>query len=58
MPRGGAIIVGALIGKLDVLPVAGDKCERKGRCAAARLTVAFGAKRTTTKIGLDHLGRE
>jgi hypothetical protein len=31
MPRGGTIIVGALIGKLDVLPVAGDKCGRKGR---------------------------
>jgi hypothetical protein len=37
MPRGGAIIVGALIGKLDLLEVACAKCGRKGRYAVARL---------------------
>jgi hypothetical protein len=37
MPRDGTIIFGALIGKLDVLHVAGDKCGRKGRYAVARL---------------------
>jgi hypothetical protein len=31
MPRDGAIIFGDLIGKLDVLNVACDKCERAGR---------------------------
>ena len=37
MPRDGAIIVGDLVGKLDVLEVACDKCGRKGRYAVARL---------------------
>jgi hypothetical protein len=37
MPRDGAIIFGDLIGKLDVLRVACDKCDRKGRYAVARL---------------------
>ena len=37
MPRGGAIIFGDLLGKLDVLRVACDKCGRKGRYAVARL---------------------
>jgi hypothetical protein len=37
MPRDGAIIFGDLIGKLDVLQVACDKCGRKGRYAVARL---------------------
>jgi len=37
MPRDGAIIFGDLIGKLDVLRVACDKCEREGRYAVARL---------------------
>ena len=37
MPRDGAIIFGDLIGKLDVLEVACDKCGREGRYALARL---------------------
>ena len=37
MPRDGAIIFGDLIGQLDVVVVACDKCGRKGRCAVARL---------------------
>jgi hypothetical protein len=37
MPRDGPIIFGDLIGKLDVLRVACDKCDRKGRYAVARL---------------------
>jgi hypothetical protein len=37
MPRDGAIIFSDLIGKLDVLHVACDKCGRKGRHAVARL---------------------
>ena len=37
MPRDGAIIFGDLIGKLEVLHVACDKCGRKGRYAVARL---------------------
>ena len=37
MPRDGAIIFGDLIGKLDVLHVACDKCGRKGCYAVARL---------------------
>jgi hypothetical protein len=36
MPRDGAIIFGDLIGKLDVLHVACDKCGRKG-CRAQPL---------------------
>ena len=35
--RDGAIIFGDLIGKLDVLQVACDKCGRKGRCPVTRL---------------------
>lgn len=31
MPREGAIIFGDLLGKLDALEVAYDKCVRKGR---------------------------
>lgn len=37
MPRDGAIIFGDLIGKLDVLRVACDKCARKGRYSITRL---------------------
>ena len=37
MPRDGAIIFSDLIGKLDVLEVACDKCQRKGRYAVPRL---------------------
>ena len=37
MLRDGAIIFGDLIGKLDALEVACDKCARKGRYAVARL---------------------
>jgi hypothetical protein len=37
MPRDGAITFGDLVGKLDVLEVACDKCGRKGRYAVARL---------------------
>ena len=37
MPRDGAIIFGDLIGKLDALEVACDKCGRKGRYPVARL---------------------
>ena len=36
-PRDGTIILGGLIGKLDALQVACDKCGRKGRCTAAPL---------------------
>jgi hypothetical protein len=31
MPRDGAIIFGDLVGKLDVLEVACEKCGRRGR---------------------------
>ncbi len=37
MPRDGAIIFGDLIGKLDVLNVACEKCERAGRYRLDRL---------------------
>jgi hypothetical protein len=37
IPRNGAITFGDLIGKLDVLHVACDKCGRKGRYAVASL---------------------
>jgi hypothetical protein len=37
MPRDGAIIFGDLVGKLDVLNVACEKCGRAGRYALARL---------------------
>jgi hypothetical protein len=37
MPRDGAIIFGDLVGKLDALAIACDKCGRKGRYAVARL---------------------
>ena len=37
MPSDGAITFSYLIGKLDVLQVACDKCGRKGRYAVARL---------------------
>jgi hypothetical protein len=37
MPRDGAIIFGDLIGKLDVLAVACDKCGRAGRYPLKRL---------------------
>jgi hypothetical protein len=37
MPRDGAIIFGDLIGKLDVLRVTCNKCERAGRCRLDRL---------------------
>jgi hypothetical protein len=37
MPRDGAIIFSDLIGKLEVLQVACEKCERDGRYILARL---------------------
>jgi hypothetical protein len=37
MPRDGAIIFGDLIGTLDMLHIACDKCGRNGRYAVARL---------------------
>ena len=37
MPCDGGIIFSDLVGKLDVLQVACDKCGRKGRYALARL---------------------
>jgi hypothetical protein len=37
MPRDGAITFDDLVGKLDMLHVACDKCGRKGRYAVARL---------------------
>jgi hypothetical protein len=37
MPRDGAIVFGDLIGKLDVLRVACDKCGRDGRYQVQRL---------------------
>ncbi len=37
MPRDGAITFGDLVGKLDALNVACDKCGRKGRYPVARL---------------------
>jgi hypothetical protein len=37
MPRDGAIIFSDLLGKLDVLEVACDKCGRKGRYPVTRL---------------------
>ncbi|HEY6023458.1 MAG TPA: hypothetical protein VIV34_04685, partial [Pseudolabrys sp.] len=42
MPRDGAIIVGDLIGKLDVLAVACDKCGRIGRYHLGRLIDTHG----------------
>jgi len=42
MPRDGAIIFGDLIGKLDVLRVACEKCGREGRYAVWRLIHARG----------------
>jgi hypothetical protein len=42
MPRDGAIIFTDLVGKLDVLEVACDKCGRKGRYAVARLIEQHG----------------
>jgi hypothetical protein len=42
MPRDGAIIFGDLIGKLDMLHVACDKCGRKGRYALARFVEQHG----------------
>jgi hypothetical protein len=40
MPRDGAIIFGDLIGRLDVLRVACDKCGRAGHYPLARLIKA------------------
>jgi len=37
VPRNGAIIFDDLVGKLDMLHVACDKCGRTGRYAVARL---------------------
>jgi hypothetical protein len=37
MPRDGAIVFGDLIGKLEVLRVTCEKCERDGRYILARL---------------------
>jgi hypothetical protein len=42
MPRGGAIIFGDLVGKLDALNVTCDKCGRKGRYKLARLIEQCG----------------
>ena len=42
--RDGAIIFGDLIGQLDALEVACDKCGRKGRCTVARLIEQRGLK--------------
>ena len=42
MPRDGAIIFGDLIGKLDVLRVACDKCGRVGSYRVARLIEQHG----------------
>ena len=41
--RNGAIIFGDLVGKLDVLHVACDKCQRKGRYAGAHLIEQRGS---------------
>jgi hypothetical protein len=43
MPRNDAIIFGDLLGKLDMLHVACDKCARKGRYAVARLIEQHGS---------------
>jgi hypothetical protein len=43
MARDGAITFGDLVGKLDVLNVACDKCGRKGRYMLARLIEQRGA---------------
>jgi hypothetical protein len=43
MPRDGAIIFSDLLGKLDVLEVACDKCGRKGRYGVARLIEQRGS---------------
>jgi hypothetical protein len=42
MPRGGAIIFGDLISKLDVLHVECPKCERVGRYRVADLIARYG----------------
>jgi hypothetical protein len=45
MLRDGAIIFGDLIGKLDMLHVACDKCGRKGRYGyASRVLMIYGRK--------------
>ena len=43
MPRDGAIIFSDLIGKLDMLRVACDKCGRDGRYRLPRLILDRGA---------------
>jgi hypothetical protein len=43
MPRDGAITFGDLVGKFDVLEVACDKCDRKGRYPVKRLIEQRGA---------------
>jgi hypothetical protein len=42
MPRDGAIIFSDLIGKLDMLRVACDKCGRSGRYSVSHLMDAHG----------------
>ena len=42
MPREGAIIFRALIGKLDVLTVECDKCGRSGQYRVDRLIMRYG----------------
>ena len=42
MPRDGAIVFGDLVGKLDVLVVACEKCGRAGRYAVRRLVEERG----------------
>ena len=42
MPRDGAITLGDLVGKLDALEVACDKCWRKGRYGVERLVERRG----------------
>jgi hypothetical protein len=42
MPRDGAIILGDLIGKLDMLPIECSKCGRSGRYRLADLITRYG----------------
>jgi hypothetical protein len=53
MPRDGAIIFADLIGKLDVLHVTCEKCERKGRYAVARLIEQRGRDAKVTDFLTD-----
>ena len=55
MPRDGAITFADLIGKLDMLHVACEKCDRKGRYAVARLIEQRG--RDTKVLDLPASGQ-